>query len=328
MLQQIIRQLPKFKLSYETIIHKKVYANIFLAIPRGGKCFAWFTKHNKQNECFIIKLNDNSEIMHVQKTEIFAKVNDELYLGTLFYGTLIQYNDTDCVVIEDVYYHRGTNVSFMMYEKKLELILNILRDITNTNTQLFNTVFGLPLMSTNFNSLLSDIDSLPYKVSQIKFRYFDRLNAKKILYINYFKPKHAHTQVGNSRPFKEAVFRVTADLEPDIYNLLAKKGEGDGQDEDKDNYEIYDTVAISTYNASVMMNKLFRNIKENDNLDALEESDDESEFENTNEDKFVYLKRAFNMRCTYNAKFRKWLPVSLANSSDTVVHWNQLANIK
>ena len=37
------------------------------------------------------------------------------------------------------------------------------------------------------------------------------------------------------------------------------------------------------------MNKHFRIIKENDNLDLLEESDDEDEFENIDEDKYVYL---------------------------------------
>jgi hypothetical protein len=168
-------------------------------------------------------------------------------------------------------------------------------------------------MATNFNSLLNDIEDLPYKISQIKFRYFDKLNPKKILYINYFKPKNVNGLF--NKPLKSAVFNVTADLEPDIYNLLAiKNGE----------YEFYDIASIPTYNASVMMNKLFRNIKENENLDALEESDDESEFENTNEDKFVYLDRSFNIRCIYNPKFKKWVPVGLENSSDTVINWSQL----
>ena len=36
------------------------------------------------------------------------------------------------------------------------------------------------------------------------------------------------------------------------------------------------------------MNSLFRTIKENENLDSLEESDDEEEFENSNVDKFVF----------------------------------------
>ena len=41
--------------------------------------------------------------------------------------------------------------------------------------------------------------------------------------------------------------------------------------------EYVDVALIPDFNTSVMMNKLFRNIKENSNLDALEESDDEAE---------------------------------------------------
>ena len=63
------------------------------------------------------------------------------------------------------------------------------------------------------------------------------------------------------------------------------------------------------------MNNLFRNIKENDNLDAIEESDDETEFEDDRDDKFVYLNRSCKMNCRYNYKFKKWYPVSLANET-------------
>jgi hypothetical protein len=60
------------------------------------------------------------------------------------------------------------------------------------------------------------------------------------------------------------------------------------------------------------MNKIFRNMKENYNLDALEESDDEAEFENEKEDKYVFLDRCVKMNCQYNHKFKKWVPLSLA----------------
>jgi hypothetical protein len=60
------------------------------------------------------------------------------------------------------------------------------------------------------------------------------------------------------------------------------------------------------------MNKLFRNIKENDNLDALEESDDEEEFENELTNKFVYLDKSYKMICQYNNKFKKWLPIKIS----------------
>jgi hypothetical protein len=60
-----------------------------------------------------------------------------------------------------------------------------------------------------------------------------------------------------------------------------------------------------------MMNKIFRIIKENDNLDALEESDDEEEFENDKVDKFVKLDTCHKMVCQYNYKFKKWVPIRL-----------------
>ena len=88
--------------------------------------------------------------------------------------------------------------------------------------------------------------------------------------------------------------------------------------------DIIDIVYIPNYKTSVMMNKLFRNIKENANLDALEESDDEAEFENDSPDKFVHLNRSYNMTCVYNVKFRKWTPLRVAPKGERIVTKNVL----
>ena len=112
-----------------------------------------------------------------------------------------------------------------------------------------------------------------------------------------------------------AVFNITPDIRSDIYNLFISK---DG------NLEFYDYAFIPDYETSVRMNKLFRNIKENENLDALEESDDEDEFENDKVDKYVYLDRSYKMSCQFNYKFKKWMPVSLANAKEQVVLYNLL----
>ena len=93
----------------------------------------------------------------------------------------------------------------------------------------------------------------------------------------------------------------------------------------EDNKEIYyDTAFIPDFNTSVMMNKLFRKIKENDRLDALEESDDEEEFENENEDRFVYLDKTFNMVCLYNHKFKKWYPIKIADTNMVITNISNL----
>ena len=61
------------------------------------------------------------------------------------------------------------------------------------------------------------------------------------------------------------------------------------------------------------MNNLFRSIKENNNLDLLEESDDEEEFENISLDKFVDVDKKIKFLCVYNSKFKSWMPNPLFN---------------
>ena len=56
------------------------------------------------------------------------------------------------------------------------------------------------------------------------------------------------------------------------------------------------------------MNSLFRNIKENINIDYGEESDDEETFQDMRLDKYVDLTREHNVECVFNRKFRMWEP--------------------
>ena len=98
---------------------------------------------------------------------------------------------------------------------------------------------------------------------------------------------------------KDKIFICKPDIQNDIYHLYSLENEYTG------------LACIPDYKTSVMMNKLFRVIKENNDLDALEESDDEEEFENENVDKFVYLDRSYKMICNFNNKFKKWIPIKI-----------------
>jgi len=57
------------------------------------------------------------------------------------------------------------------------------------------------------------------------------------------------------------------------------------------------------------MNSIFRDIKENNNLDRLEESDDEEEFENISDDKFVDLEKSLKFKCVYLKYYNSWKPL-------------------
>jgi hypothetical protein len=97
-------------------------------------------------------------------------------------------------------------------------------------------------------------------------------------------------------------FLLKPDIQNDIYYVLHNKDD-----------PITDKTMIAhipNYKTSVMMNSMFRNIKENRNLDALEESDDEEEFadKDTNKSQFVDLNKCVRMTCMFNHRFKRWQP--------------------
>ena len=312
---EILANFPKFELSYETMAHNKVYdSDVILAIPEGSKMIAWFTEYNDEPVCLIFEKdlkNNNVQI-------VVTSFSDSLVYGqgTILFGTIFKHNDISCFTIEDIYYYKGRDICSMNYLTKLQTIQIFLqKDISPIALTNKYTIFGLPIMNTNFSLLLNEISLLPYKISTIQYRY---LTSKKILFIKYYKPKTTQkSDLSSSSSVKcdKAVFRVSPQIQTDIYNLFVYK---DGQE------EFYDIAFIPDYVTSVLMNKLFRNIKENANLDALEESDDEKEFENEKEDKYVFLDRSFKMNCQYNYKFKKWVPLSLAAKDSRIITTNKL----
>ena len=317
----IMLDFPTFELSYETMSHKKVHdSDIILAIPDGPKFLAWFTTYNDENVCFI--LNPDNKIKGIQIATTSFNYRLVYGQGTIFYGTIFKYNEVSCFCIEDMYYYKGLDITSYSYFKKMQVVKTCLQnDLSSIALTNKFTIFGLPIINTNFNALLRDIDLLPYKICQIQFRFN---NSRKILFVKYYKPRvnnnidHLTKDIGGNTRIKErgnAVFKISPQIQTDIYNLFV-------YNEGKE--EFYSVAFIPDYKTSVLMNKLFRNIKENHNLDALEESDDEAEFENEREDKFVFLDRSFKMNCQYNYKFKKWVPLSLAAKDSRVISSDKL----
>ena len=96
------------------------------------------------------------------------------------------------------------------------------------------------------------------------------------------------------------MFEVKPDLQADIYHLYAFAKGSD---------RVYCGLAsISNCGTSRMMNDLFRNIRENRNLDYIEESDDEEDFQDTRLDKYVDLSKMAVLECVFVHKFKKWMP--------------------
>jgi len=343
--EQILSELPNIKLSYENIIHKKVYSDFVLAIPEGKKCFAWFTNNKNGNVCYILELGENKQIFDIKIVN--CCFNSCLSFGTIFYGTLFNYLNNNFFSIEDIFLYKGKNVSNYIWIKKLELFKQVMNiDIKQISYNKSFIVFGLPLINIDFNKLVDEIGKVNYKIKCIQFRnynnknvsqyleYLELININKSLEVkqpiknNEYKPAHIITKqvpnvISNSsyknttKREKTAVFQIKPEIQNDIYYLYCF-------DNNTQSLVHYNIACIPDFKTSVMMNKLFRNIKENNNLDTLEESDNEDEFENDKEDRFVYLDREFNMICSYNYKFKKWTPIKLADKNMKIVNFNEL----
>jgi hypothetical protein len=156
----------------------------------------------------------------------------------------------------------------------------------------------------------------PFAVVSPKLETIRKLDAPKSESPESVENKKQLLKAGTSyKQKKDLIFRIKPDLQNDIYHLYCLEN---------DELVYYDIAFIPDYITSVMMNKLFRNIKENQNLDALEESDDEDEFEDERADRFVDLNKEYNMKCKYNYKFKKWYPICVVNMDTPVVKKDEI----
>jgi hypothetical protein len=323
----VMREFPNIKLSYETLLHKKVYQfDFMMAIPEGAPYFAWFTTYKNDNVCYLLEIEagKSNRILSIKMAN--ACFSDSLCYGTgtILYGTLFLNNNTRVFTIQDMFYYKGDPIQTL--REKMRNYENLFK--TDIKQIVYNkkfVLFGLPLMSKNIGSLVKNIEMLPYSVKYIQYRY---LNKPDIYNAKYVKPNnHNHNHNHNCHGLKNApqnrelVFKVKAELQNDVYNLYLYSKDAGTSD------YFYDIANIPDYKTSVMMNRLFRRIKENDNLDALEESDGEEEFEDERADKFVFLDKYYYMVCAYNNKFRKWTPLRLADKSEKLAELN-LVNMK
>lgn len=288
----ILKQFPKIELCYDKINHNKVSTDYCMAIPQGRKSFAWFTCFKNKYVCILLEQGFQNKTTDIRIFNCCFK--NELAYGTILYGTFLERR---FFYVEDIYYYKNNNVQTMFNQKKLTLLQTIFEtEIRQISYLKSDIIFGLPIIKSNYEDLYTTIIKLPYKVYAVQFRNMNN--------------KFRCTYLMKNETTMRANFLVKASLQNDIYELyynVSKRG-----------LVRYGTARIPNYTTSVMMNKLFRTIKENDNLDRLEESDDEDEFENVDLDKFVDLDKRVIMDCVYDTKFKRWAPFNVSASKMVV----------
>jgi len=291
---KILKDFPNLELSYEKKLHKKVQSDIYLTIPKGKKYFAWFKLYKNNPTCFFLEINRKNKSIETIEYFLFP-FKKELCcgIGTILYGTIFYVSKKRCFNIENIYYLRGNNMKLSDNALKIKEMYNLMKNCIKQHYYNNKSILmGLPIIDTNYYNLVNKINNLYYDVFCIQYR---------LLYKN--KPYLNEIIKINKQIYKYFLIKPT--IINDIYDLYVLNN---------NKYEKYSIAYIPDYKCSVMMNKLFRNIKENQNLDALEESDDEEEFENISLDKFVDLDKKYIMKCLYLPKFKSWQPIEVVNN--------------
>ena len=295
----ILREFPNIKLSYEKIIHKKVYNfDLLLTIPEGKKCFAWFTTFKNNMVCILLELDNRSKKEFKNIKIINCCFSSSLCYGTLFFGTLFYHMNNPFFSIEDIYLYRGEELSNHDFNYKINKIATILKnDIKQVSYDNNFIIFGLPIICKTNEDFDKSLLSISYKLDSVKYI---KNNSHFTLSFDEFKSDVKDCLKEKRFIIKQdKMFICKPDIQNDIYHLYTFDNEYIG------------LAAIPDYKTSVMMNQIFRIIKENNDLDALEESDDEDEFENSNLYKFVHLDKSYKMICNFNNKFKKWVPIKI-----------------
>lgn len=338
---EIMQRFPKLELSYETIPHKKVSPtyNICLTILQGKKGYIWFSFYNDEDACFFMEINREKRVSKIRVIDI--DFDRSLSLGTIFHGTLVEVeNKKPIFVLEDILFYKGITMKNVLFKERLGFLYRFFQQDIKKNLK-NELIISLPaiwsvsqkteyecqyFIPDNWKSRISKFpvhhiqyrclnETSPY-MNVFNQNVFTNTNSKKEVY----KPIQTKLIMENfSKPqFKlPTVFLVTADIQFDIYHLFVF-GKGSQN-------MYYNIAYIPNYKTSVFMNSIFRKIRENTNLDYIEESEDEEDFENTAEDKFVDLQKTVMIECIFSMKHKKWIPKKVVHGQK-VIHVSQLTN--
>lgn len=344
-LSHLMKRFPEFELSYETISHSKVSLdyNYALAVPVGKKFYAWFTFHQDKDVCYIFEINRDRKISKGRCIPMQSAVSTTLSLGTVLYGTVFESfpveKEQTRFIIEDIFFFQGISLKRETFENKLEFLYQFMETLSDTKSSL---PFILPVIWELSHPLSDEPPTLPENIGYITHHVQYRTKQVTMPYLNIYlnnvkknivsKPAQKMDVTAlplylfespkykpdfNKPQYKfTTVFQVRADIQYDIYHLFAFG---------KNKELVYYNIAyIPNYKSSVFMNGLFRKIRENKNLDFIEESDDEDDFQNTKIDKYVNLEKTLNMECIFHPKYKKWIPVKVSDRNANVVHISKM----
>ena len=203
---------------------------------------------------------------------IQCSFNKKLCLDTVVSAVKFRHKNKWFYAIHDVLKYRG-QVLTIFDISYLDVLCKSIQNVKNF------IIFGVPLYNKILNNLKKNIQNLSYDIYEIQYRF-----------------KH-HPYLIQKYTVDKKMFTVKPEVTQDIYSLY-------------ENNKFHSYALIPNIKTSIFMNKIFRNIKENKDIDLIEESDNEDEFENTDVKRYIkeYERK---MECVYNETFKLWTPIAV-----------------
>ena len=327
---KLLQRFPHIELSYETMSHKKVSTgssnadyDTVLAIPYGKKAFLWCTFWYDRNVCFWMELGKDRKVVKMHVMSEF--VGKPWCYGTVVYGTVCLCEGLEWFVVEDLLQCRGLMVHKLCWGSKLAF----LREMLVADGLLARQIMWMPVMGDSCESI--QVETIPYVIHHLQYRSLRGI----VPYVNVLVDRRGTITTSPAAPCPlllmppphrgafhkqqyrlPTVFQLRADVQNDIYHLYAAASAREQL--------IYCGIAnVPNFSTSVLLNSMFRKIRENDNLDAQEESEDEEDFQNCSSDKYVNLEKRIFMECVFHSTFRRWTPVRKSHE-EMLVHVSKL----
>jgi hypothetical protein len=344
------------KISYEINTYKKVSASGFYIIPRGKKCIVWLTVYKGAQEAIFFDLDprDHSKIKFVSIRAIHPSqqfhFDDFQGSGTVLYGTLFNHgpglDQQQFFAVENIHVYENACVDHLNVVQKDELLYTLFsksgltRAVNARAPAHVQVVFGVAVKCGTYAEALKVANTpsiVPYSVYAIQGRFHTQTDNK--YYQNCqsqggdkyqgggehpLKPPYTDSNTfpqggGGERPLRSAseplytdskgggkLFMVSPQPLVDTYTLRCPVT----------NAVEPEPAHVGDYKTSVLLNSIFRTVRENASLDAAEESEDEEAFQASQQmhiEGYISSSSAPEraMICTYNYKFKRWVPLRL-----------------
>ena len=347
------------KISYEINTYKKVSASGFYIIPRGKKCIVWLTMYKGAQEAifFDADTRDHSKIKFVSIRAIHPSqqfhFNDFQGSGTVLYGTLFTHgpDQQQFFAVENIHVYENACVDHLNVVQKDELLYTLFsKPGSSSGTRPVNVrvhaqtqvLFGVAVKCGTYAEALKVANTpsiIPYSVYAIQGRFHTQTDNK------YYQNCQSQTggdnkysQGGDKRPLKPLcggggehplkplcagsntfpqgggkLFMVSPQFRVDMYTLRCPIT----------NVVEPEPAHVGDYKTSVLLNSIFRTVRENASLDAAEESEDEEVFQASQQMHIEgYISSSsppeMAMICTYNYKFKRWVPLRLGPNPNQI----------